>query len=43
MVVLADVPGVDETHLDITLAKYGLTIRGNVEPASFGRQGQLQR
>ena len=35
MVVLADVPGVDETHLDITLDKNVLTIRGTVEPPSF--------
>src|ERR1700722_16492689 len=35
MVVLADVPGVDETHLDITLDKNVLTIRGTVEPATF--------
>jgi HSP20 family protein len=35
MVVLADVPGVDETHLDITLDKNILTIRGTVEPTSF--------
>ena len=35
MVVLADVPGVDETHLDITLDKNVLTIRGTVEPPAF--------
>jgi HSP20 family molecular chaperone IbpA len=35
MVVVADVPGVDETHLDITLDKNVLTIRGTVEPPSF--------
>jgi HSP20 family molecular chaperone IbpA len=35
MIVLADVPGVDETHLDITLDKNVLTIRGTVEPPSF--------
>jgi HSP20 family protein len=35
LVVLADVPGVDETHLDITLDKNILTIRGTVEPTSF--------
>ncbi len=35
MLVFADVPGVDETHLDITLDKNVLTIRGTVEPATF--------
>jgi HSP20 family protein len=34
-IVLADVPGVDENHLDITLDKNVLTIRGTVEPPSF--------
>jgi HSP20 family protein len=38
MVVLADVPGVDETHLDITLDKSVLTIRGTVEPPSLEGQ-----
>jgi len=35
MLVLADVPGVDESHLDITLDKNVLTIRGTVEPTAF--------
>jgi HSP20 family protein len=35
VVVWADVPGVDETHLDVTLDKNVLTIRGTVEPTSF--------
>jgi HSP20 family molecular chaperone IbpA len=35
MLVFADVPGVDETHLDITLDKNVLTIRGTVEPPKF--------
>jgi HSP20 family protein len=35
VVVLADVPGVDENHLDITLDKNVLTLRGTVEPTSF--------
>jgi HSP20 family molecular chaperone IbpA len=35
VVLMADVPGVDETHLDLTLDKNVLTIRGKVEPASF--------
>jgi HSP20 family molecular chaperone IbpA len=42
MVVLADVPGVDETHLDITLNKNVLTIRGTVEPPSFEGYTPLQ-
>jgi HSP20 family protein len=42
MVVLADVPGVDETHLDITLDKNVLTIRGTVEPPAFERHTSLQ-
>jgi HSP20 family protein len=42
MVVLADVPGVDETHLDVTLDKNVLTIRGTVEPASFEGHKPLQ-
>ena len=35
VVVWADVPGVDETHLDVTLDKNVLTIRGTVEPTTF--------
>jgi HSP20 family protein len=35
VVLVADVPGVDESHLDITLDKNVLTIRGKVEPPSF--------
>jgi HSP20 family protein len=42
MVVLADVPGVDETHLDITLDKNVLTIRGTVEPPAFEGHTSLQ-
>jgi HSP20 family protein len=42
MVVLADVPGVDETHLDITLDKKVLTIRGTVEPPAFEGHTSLQ-
>jgi HSP20 family molecular chaperone IbpA len=34
VVLLADVPGVDESHLDITLDKNVLTIRGRVEAPS---------
>jgi HSP20 family protein len=42
MVVLADVPGVDENHLDITLDKNVLTIRGRVEASSFEGQTPFQ-
>jgi HSP20 family protein len=35
VVVWADVPGVDETHLDVTLDKNVLTIRGTVEPTTL--------
>ncbi|HEV3299073.1 MAG TPA: Hsp20/alpha crystallin family protein [Planctomycetaceae bacterium] len=42
MVVLADVPGVDETHLDITLDKNVLTIRGTVEPPAFEEHTSLR-
>jgi HSP20 family molecular chaperone IbpA len=35
VVLVADVPGVDESHLDVTLDKNVLTIRGKVEPPSF--------
>jgi HSP20 family protein len=35
VVLVADVPGVDEAHLDVTLDKNVLTIRGKVEPTSF--------
>lgn len=33
--LVVDVPGVDEAHLDVTLDKNVLTIRGRVEPPSF--------
>lgn len=37
VVLVADVPGVDESHLDVTLDKNVLTIRGRVEtPAMEG-------
>ena len=32
MVILADMPGVDQTSVDVTLDKNVLTIRGTVEP-----------
>jgi HSP20 family molecular chaperone IbpA len=35
VVLVADVPGVDESHLDVTLDKNVLTIRGKVERPSF--------
>jgi HSP20 family molecular chaperone IbpA len=35
VVLVADVPGVDESHLDVTLDKNVLTIRGTVQHASF--------
>jgi HSP20 family protein len=35
VVLVADVPGVDESHLDVTLDKNLLTIRGRVEAPSF--------
>ncbi len=35
VVLVADLPGVDETHLDVTLDKNVLTIRGTVSPPSF--------
>jgi HSP20 family molecular chaperone IbpA len=35
MVVFADVPGVDENHLDITLDKNVLTIHGTVQPPAY--------
>jgi HSP20 family protein len=35
VLLFADVPGVDDAHLDVTLDKNVLTIRGNVEPATF--------
>jgi HSP20 family molecular chaperone IbpA len=35
VVLVADVPGVDESHLDVTLDKNVLTIRGSVQHASF--------
>jgi HSP20 family protein len=42
MYVLADVPGVDENHLDITLDKNVLTIRGTIDPPTFERQTRFQ-
>jgi HSP20 family protein len=36
VLLVADVPGVDESHLEVTLDKNVLTIRGKVEPPSFG-------
>jgi HSP20 family protein len=33
--LVADVPGVDEAHLEVTLDKNVMTIRGRVEPPSF--------
>jgi len=35
MVVIADMPGVDDKSVDITLDKNVLTITGTVEPASY--------
>jgi HSP20 family molecular chaperone IbpA len=35
VVLVADVPGVDESHLDVTLDKNVLTLRGRVEAPSF--------
>ncbi len=35
VVLVADVPGVDESHLDVTLDKNVLTIRGKIELPSF--------
>ncbi len=35
VVLMADVPGVDESHLDVTLDKNVLTIRGGVEHPSL--------
>jgi HSP20 family protein len=35
VVLVADVPGVDEAHLDVTLDKNVLTIHGTVEPPAF--------
>jgi HSP20 family protein len=35
VVLVADVPGVDESHLDVTLDKNVLTIRGKVETPAF--------
>lgn len=35
VVLVADVPGVDESHLDVTLDKNVLTIRGTVQQATF--------
>ncbi len=32
---MADIPGVDEAHLDVTLDKNILTIRGHAEAPSF--------
>ena len=38
LVVLADMPGVDEKSVDITLENDELTIRGKVEPTDFGKR-----
>ena len=35
VVLVADVPGVNESHLDVTLDKNVLTIRGKVEMPAF--------
>ena len=35
VVLVADVPGVDESHLDVTLDKNVLTIRGMVQQTTF--------
>jgi HSP20 family molecular chaperone IbpA len=35
VLLMADVPGVDEAHLDVTLDKNILTIRGHVEPPTY--------
>jgi HSP20 family molecular chaperone IbpA len=35
VLLVADVPGVDDAHLDVTLDKNVLTIRGSVEAGSF--------
>jgi HSP20 family protein len=35
VLLVADVPGVDEAHLDVTLDKNVLTIHGTVEQPSF--------
>ena len=35
VVLVADVPGVDEAHLDVTLDKNVLTIKGTVDKPSF--------
>ena len=35
IVLIADMPGVDENHVDMTLEKNVLTINGNVEPPAF--------
>jgi HSP20 family molecular chaperone IbpA len=35
VLLVADVPGVDEAHLDVTLDKNVLTIHGTVTPPSF--------
>lgn len=37
VVLIADMPGIDENNVDITLEKNYLTIRGSVEPA--GQEG----
>jgi HSP20 family protein len=35
VIVIADMPGVSETSVDITLEKNTLTIRGQVEPDNY--------
>jgi HSP20 family protein len=35
VLLVADVPGVDEAHLDVTLDKNVLTVRGHIDALSF--------
>jgi HSP20 family molecular chaperone IbpA len=39
IVLIADMPGVDENHVDMTLEKNILTINGRVEPQGFPGYG----
>jgi HSP20 family molecular chaperone IbpA len=39
IVLIADMPGVDENHVDMTLEKNILTINGQVEPQGFPGYG----
>jgi len=43
VVLVADVPGVDEAHLDVTLDKNVLTVRGRVEGPSFEGYAPVRR